>query len=129
MLVAGRFHDAFGTLNGRRIRATGELLYGCTCNMSVSTQHVRHIFDAAFPSAAYEDVDFCLNNRLSGVSLTYCSDAIVKHSFKAGLSGIYSQFRRYGAQEHLVLAKHKDYLCWLEVSDEIPAHSSAPVPV
>ena len=123
--TAGMFHNTFGTLNGRQLKATGELLYGCTCNMSVSTQHVRHLFDSSFPAAAYEDVDFCLNNRAAGVSLTYHPAAIVQHSFQPGLRGIFKQFRRYGAQEHLVLAKHRDYLHWLEGSDEIPAERGA----
>ena len=100
----------------------GEMLYGCTCNMSVSTRHIRHMFDPAFPSAAYEDVDFCLRNRLAGTALSYDPRAVVKHSFKPGLTGIYAQFQRYGAQEHLLLAKHNDYLHWLELSDEVPAH-------
>ena len=33
--AVGRFHDVFGTLNGRRA-SDGSLLFGCTCNMSLS---------------------------------------------------------------------------------------------
>jgi len=43
-----------GTLNGRMLR-DGSLLYGCTCNMSLSTAALRGLaFDTSFSSAAFE---------------------------------------------------------------------------
>jgi hypothetical protein len=54
----GQFHDVFGTLNGRMFR-DGSLLYGCTCNLSVSLAAVPLRIDESFLTAAFEDVDFC----------------------------------------------------------------------
>ena len=40
------------------------LLYGPTCNMSVSRNVLdKFRFDERFPSAAFEDVEFCLNKK------------------------------------------------------------------
>jgi len=58
IMTAGRFHDVFGTLNGRMF-TDGSLLYGCTCNMSVSFTACPLRFDEDFRTAAFEDVDFC----------------------------------------------------------------------
>ncbi len=51
---AGMYHDVCGTLNGRQL-ADGSLLYGCTCNMSLSTAVLAGLsFDTSFPNAAFE---------------------------------------------------------------------------
>ena len=43
-----------GTLNGRQLE-DGSLLYGCTCNMSLSITALHGLaFDTSFPSAAFE---------------------------------------------------------------------------
>ena len=52
--MTGLYHDACGTLNGRMLR-DGSLLYGCTCNMSLSTAALHGLaFDTSFSSAAFE---------------------------------------------------------------------------
>jgi glycosyltransferase involved in cell wall biosynthesis len=64
----GSYHNVFGTLNGRTLlhHCTPELwnsslLYGTTCNLSVPTSLARTLrFDALFPAAVFEDIDFCL---------------------------------------------------------------------
>lgn len=48
------YHDVCGTLNGRQLE-DGSLLYGCTCNMSLSITALHGLaFDTSFPSAAFE---------------------------------------------------------------------------
>lgn len=48
------YHDVCGTLNGRRLK-DGSLLYGCTCNLSMTPSSVRRLeFDTGFPDAAFE---------------------------------------------------------------------------
>ena len=43
-----------GTLNGRRL-ADGTLLYGCTCNLSITLAAINRLqFDTGFPDAAFE---------------------------------------------------------------------------
>lgn len=43
-----------GTLNGRRL-ADGTLLYGCTCNLSITLASIKRLhFDTGFPDAAFE---------------------------------------------------------------------------
>ena len=52
--AAGLYHDVCGTLNGRRL-ADGTLLYGCTCNLSVTLAAINRLqFDTGFPDAAFE---------------------------------------------------------------------------
>ena len=51
---AGLYHDVCGTLNGRRL-ADGTLLYGCTCNLSITLAAINRLqFDTGFPDAAFE---------------------------------------------------------------------------
>ena len=48
------YHDVCGTLNGRQLE-DGSLLYGCTCNMSLSIAMLHGLtFDTSFPRAAFE---------------------------------------------------------------------------
>lgn len=95
---AGTYHDVCGTLNGRRL-ADGSLLYGCTCNLSVSLAVVDLTFDASFPAAAFEDVEFCVRARKRGVSLVYTPMAVMMHNYDEGMWGLFCQFRRYGLFE------------------------------
>ena len=87
-----------GTLNGRRLE-DGSLLYGCTCNLSVNVAAADIAFDASFPAAAFEDVEFCVRARKRGISLTYAGDAVVSHDYTGGLWGLFRQFQRYGMYE------------------------------
>ena len=57
--------------------------------------------------------------RKSGVSLSYCESAVVKHHFDQGVPGLFRQFRRYGSFERQMCLKHPEYLNWLWASSEI----------
>ena len=51
---AGMYHDVCGTLNGRCL-GDGTLLYGCTCNLSITAPVLGSLeFDTGFPDAAFE---------------------------------------------------------------------------
>ncbi len=48
------YHDVCGTLNGRCL-GDGTLLYGCTCNLSITAAVLGSLeFDTGFPDAAFE---------------------------------------------------------------------------
>ncbi len=94
----GMFHDAFGTLNGRRA-PDGSLLYAPSCNLSANLASLRSaaarggacaretssaggsrcssgsapaellLFDESFRTAAFEDVEFCVRARKAGVPI------------------------------------------------------------
>ena len=98
------YHDVCGALNGRRL-ADGSLLYGCTCNMSISLAVVDLTFDASFTAPVFEDVEFCVRARKNGISLVYQPAAVMMHHYDNALWGLYSQFRRYGLFEAQVGAK------------------------
>ena len=52
-----KFHDFYGTLNGRLDKLHGGAIYGCTCNLGVSAATFKShglFFDEAFSTAAYE---------------------------------------------------------------------------
>ncbi|KAK9832721.1 hypothetical protein WJX81_003688 [Elliptochloris bilobata] len=124
--AVGLYHDVCGTLNGRQL-ADGSLLYGCTCNMSLSTVALKGlVFDASFPNAAFEDVEFCVRARKNNVPLTYCAGAVIQHAFAPGAVGLYNQFFRYGMFERHMCAKHPEYLSWLSVSAEISSFGGLP---
>ncbi|KAK9845930.1 hypothetical protein WJX81_006218 [Elliptochloris bilobata] len=115
----GLYHDVCGTLNGRRL-ADASLLYGCTCNLSITPASISRLeFDSGFPDAAFEDVEFCVRARKMGVSLTYCESAVVRHHYENGVGGLFRQFRRYGSFERQMCLKHPEYLNWLRASREI----------
>ena len=88
----------WGTLNGRLLK-DGSLLYGCTCNLSLSLAVVDATFDASFPAAAFEDVEFCVRARKRGISLVYTPTAVMMHHYDRGMWGLFCQFRRYGLFE------------------------------
>lgn len=64
-------------------------------------------------------MEFCVRARKSGVSLSYCESAVVKHHFDQGVPGLFRQFRRYGSFERQMCLKHPEYLNWLWASSEI----------
>lgn len=114
----GHYHEVFGTLNGRMLR-DGSVLYGCTCNLSISVADVGLLFDISFPTAAFEDVEFCIRAKKQGITLTYNPKAVVRHHYGAGLMALYQQFQRYGRYERLAALRHEEYLPWLHASSEI----------
>lgn len=124
----GKFHDHFGTLNGR-IKINGDgLLYGPSCNLSIriSKKLIYEVggFDEIFPKAAFEDVDFCLRANRCGI-LTQCAEnAKVWHKYGDSLFQLFHMFRRYGASEWAVIENHPLYINMHEASHHIPSRAS-----
>lgn len=105
----GKYHDASGTLNGRRF-SDHTVLYGCTCNLSIDTSKLDIEFDESFKTSAFEDVDFCLRSRQMGVKITFEAQAVVWHSYgEESLFAFFERFRKYGTYESLVHRKHPWY--------------------
>ena len=98
-----------GTLNGRRV-SDGSLLYGCTCNMSISAAAVSIALDTSFPAAAFEDVEFCVRARKAGISVSYAEDAVIRHCYEGDLHGLFGRFRKYGLFEAQVCIKGSQFL-------------------
>ena len=116
--AVGMFHEVFGTLNGRKLK-DGSVLYGCTCNLSISVGAVDLLFDTMYPNAAFEDVEFCIRAKKKGIPMTYQPTAVMRHHYGEGLIALFWQFQRYGRFERLTALKHKEYLPWLWASTEI----------
>ena len=115
-----RYHDAMGTLNGRR-NATGGLIYGPTCNLSVASTILRTArFDERFPSAAFEDVEFCVRLIKSDIVPRYARSALVRHDYALTLSDFARQFHRYGTGHSLMEFIHPDFNNWYAFSSNIP---------
>jgi len=116
--AVGLYHEVFGTLNGRMLE-DGSVLYGCTCNLSISVAGVDLLFDSSFPAASFEDVEFCIRAKKNRIRMTYYPPAVVRHHFEPGWTSLFSQFQRYGRFERQTALKHKEYLPWLWSSHEI----------
>ena len=116
--AVGLYHEVFGTLNGRMLE-DGSVLYGCTCNLSISLAGVDLLFDTSFPAACFEDVEFCIRAKKKGIPLTYHPLAVVHHHFEPKWAALFLQFKRYGRFERQTATKHKEYLPWLWSSHEI----------
>ncbi|KAJ8900736.1 hypothetical protein NDN08_000037 [Rhodosorus marinus] len=114
------YHDVFGTLNGRMLEDENNLLYGTTCNMSIHFDALPDgfRFDQLFATPAFEDVEFCVRARKAGPtnSITFVSEAVVKHDYSTDVLGLIEQFWRYGQGHHRMLEVHPEYDTWLAVS-------------
>jgi len=152
-----RYHDVMGTLMGPPLAVSPSdapnadvaveqdrtpgltssrvLLYAPTANLSISADAWDAIggFDEDFPTAAYEDVDFCLRAAALGYPTRQATGAIVRHRFdrdgtdadrahRPRLLGSHrlaawrefaAAFWRYGRAEPLLTARHPDYLLQL----------------
>ena len=116
--AVGLYHEVFGTLNGRML-SDGSVLYGCTCNLSISVAGVDLMFDSSYPAASFEDVEFCIRAKKNRIRMTYHPFAVVHHHFEPGWYSLFSQFQRYGRFERQTALKHREYLPWLWSSHEI----------
>jgi hypothetical protein len=103
-----RYHDFAGSLNGRWVLpGYEELLYAATCNLAVRASALEGVrFDERFPSAAGEDVDFCLKLRAHG-RIGLATRALVRHDFGygstwSGLPAFLRTARRYGEADPLL---------------------------
>lgn len=126
--AVGLYHEVFGTLNGRMLE-DGSVLYGCTCNLSISVAGVDLLFDSSFPAASFEDVEFCIRAKKNRIRMTYYPPAIVRHHFEPGWTSLFSQFQRYGRFERQTALKHKEYLPWLWSSHEISCFFDGALPI
>lgn len=126
--AVGLYHEVFGTLNGRML-ADGSVLYGCTCNLSMNVAGVDLLFDASFPAASFEDVEFCIRAKKNRIRMTYYPPAVVRHHFEPGWTSLFSQFQRYGRFERQTALKHKEYLPWLWSSHEISCFFDGALPI
>jgi GT2 family glycosyltransferase len=122
-----KFHDHFGTLNGR-IRMNGDgLLYAPSCNISIriSQKLVSQVggFDESFPKAAFEDVDYCMRASQCGF-LTQCvQNAKIWHKYQTTIPQLFRMFQRYGASEWAVLERHPYYFEMYGASYQIPSQA------
>lgn len=126
--AVGLYHEVFGTLNGRMLH-DGSVLYGCTCNLSISVAGVDLLFDSSFPAASFEDVEFCIRAKKNRIRMTYHPLAVVHHHFEPGWRKLFAQFQRYGRYERQTALKHKEYLPWLWSSHEISCFSDTTLPM
>ncbi len=122
--AVGLYHEVFGTLNGRMLQ-DGSVLYGCTCNLSISVAGVNLLFDTSFPAASFEDVEFCIRAKKNRIRMTYYPSAVVHHHYEPGWISLFYQFQRYGRFERQTALKHKEYLPWLWSSQEISCCSDS----
>ena len=126
--AVGLYHEVFGTLNGRMLE-DGSVLYGCTCNLSISVAGVDLLFDTAYPAASFEDVEFCIRAKKNRIQMTYHPLAVVHHHFELGWFSLFRQFQRYGRFERQTALKHREYLPWLWSSHEISCCSNDGLPL
>jgi GT2 family glycosyltransferase len=122
-----KFHDHFGTLNGR-IKINGDgLLYGPSCNISirVSQKLISQVggFDESFPKAAFEDVDYCLRAGQCGYMTQCVQNAKIWHKYCTSIPQLFRMFQRYGASEWAVLERHPNYFEMYGNSYQIPSQA------
>ena len=106
-----------------------DALYIPTCNMAVTTCTLVAVggFDETFPSAAFEDVEFCVRARKLGSKVWVASrDACsgLHHAYAVSWAGFSSQFHRYGRAHPLMLAKHPEYEDWYAASTELTSRQT-----
>ncbi len=109
-----RYQDFAGAMNGRwALPGHAALLYGPSCNLAVRADALGATrFDEQFPSAAGEDLDFCLRLRRAG-TIAFVPGAVVRHDFGyrnglAGLGRFLGQIRRYASADPLLQEKHPE---------------------
>lgn len=122
-----RYHQINGTLNGRRFQDSNILLYGPTCNFAIARPVAESIqFDASFPHAAGEDIDFCIRMTIAGFRAVHRHSMVVAHDFQfqpgnvfGNLGKFIRQFWKYGSAEGRLLAKIPDYYAYFGQTEEI----------
>jgi len=123
-----KYQSLNGTLNGRIFKSKDNLLYGPTANLAITSQvGISMEFDTAFPNAAGEDIDFCLQANRKGFRTYFCSQMAIQHdygygeSFWENLKKFRRQFERYAAGERILLQKNPSYYMYFEQTKEISA--------
>lgn len=123
----GKYHELNGTLNGRIFINSDLLLYGPTCNLSITQRVAESVkFESLFPGAAGEDIEFCFRAIEKGFNIKYSKNAIIYHDFGYinlrffnNLGLFVKQFERYSKGECILLKLIPDYYCYLEKTVEI----------
>lgn len=109
----GKFHDHFGSLNGRWTwqDPPAVLLYGCTCNFSADLKVLGDLeFDPVFCRPGFEDIELCWRARQERkVLVRYCEGARVLHEYDRGPIGLYKQFWKYGDTEPIMAWMHPNF--------------------
>lgn len=123
-----KYHCINGTLNGRVFKGKDILLYGPTANLAVTSQvGISMKFDTAFPNAAGEDIDFCLQANRKGFRIFFCAEMEIQHdygydkSFFENIKKFRNQFKRYAEGEKILLQKNPSYYMFFEQTKEISA--------
>lgn len=123
-----KYHNINGTLNGRIFKGKDILLYGPTANLAITSQvGISVEFDTAFPNAAGEDIDFCLQATRKGFRTYFCPSMEIRHdygygeSFFENLQKFRHQFERYAVGEKILLQKNPSYYMYFEQTKEISA--------
>lgn len=123
------YHNINGTLNGRRFKGSDSLFYGPTCNLAISRVLAKEIvFDESFPSAACEDIEYCLRILEAGYRIVHNDSMQVKHDYQyqkehfwSNIRRFCTQFRKYATAESLLVGKSEAYYGFFGQSTEIPA--------
>jgi len=118
----GRYHEINGTLNGRKVKNSNLLLYGPTCNLAITNEVAQLIrFNATFPYAAGEDIEFCFRAIEGSFNIKFCKEAVIFHDFGyarlnivKNLRSFFKQFERYARGETILLQQLPEYYSYLE---------------
>ena len=122
------YHDINGTLNGRLLNGTSELIYATTAVLAVSSNVLKNMkFDTSFREAAGEDIEFCLRIRACGYKIMFLKNLHLFHDY--GYNNIASEdaktfisrSRRYGKGESILISLHPNYYNDLSYTSEIPS--------
>ncbi len=127
-----KYHEINGTLNGRCFKGTNILLYGPTCNLTI-TRHLaeRFRFDESFPNAACEDIDFCFRLLQQGFRAIHRQSLVVNHDYQyrhgdwvSNAGRFMRQFRKYAQAESLLVAKFPNYYPYFGQTQEIGTYKN-----
>lgn len=124
-----RYHEINGTLNGRRLRGTDQLLYGPTCNLAMRRVVLESLkFDEAFPYAACEDIEFCCRCGDAGFLILLNRQMQVRHDFGYrrwrplhNVRAFLRLFRKYAGSETILLDRVPDYFERLAPTESVAA--------
>ncbi len=122
----GKYHDLNGTLNGRKFKESQNLLYGTTANLAIGAPIARVLdFNEHFPSAAGEDIEFCVKAILSGFAIRFNPQMVVFHNYGYNKNILHNglcffrQFKRYGEGERRLLEVIPGYYHLFDQTEEI----------
>jgi glycosyltransferase involved in cell wall biosynthesis len=126
----GKYHELNGTLNGRIFKGSDLLLYGPTCNLSITKKVAESVkFNEAFPGAAGEDIEFCFRAAEKGFNIKYSEYAVTYHDFGyVNCKFFYNfrlfvkQFEKYSKGECILLKLIPNYYCYLENTAEVTSY-------